>query len=201
MSGLLQGLRIVVTQAEDFMGPALCQVLSSHGATVLADQRQLHLPDASKELVQSHGHIDVLVANLAMTAPATPAAEVQDEEWAQVFNTMVHPLPRLLREVLPQMQARGRGKFLVMGSASALRGMKRASSYSAAPSRRTRGTPARQSNQLCLSTDRPQTLRLLLLSPIALKELHGQAVLQSGGWPAIRGGSRWGSPQNSVQSH
>jgi len=34
--------------------------------------------------------------------------------------------------VLPQMKARGRGKFLVMGSASALRGMKRASSYSAA---------------------------------------------------------------------
>jgi 2-keto-3-deoxy-L-fuconate dehydrogenase len=132
MSGLLQGLRIVVTQAEDFMGPALCQVLSSHGATVLADQRQLHLPNACTELVQSHGHIDVMVANLAMTAPSTPAAEVQDAEWDHVFNTMVHPLPRLLREVMPQMKARGRGKFLVMGSASALRGMKRASSYSAA---------------------------------------------------------------------
>lgn len=45
---------------------------------------------------------------------------------------MVDPLPRLLKAVLPQMQARGQGRFLVMGSASALRGMKRTSSYSAA---------------------------------------------------------------------
>ena len=132
MSGFLHGLRIVVTQAEDFMGPALCQVLSLHGATVLADSRELHRPDAPRELVQSHGHIDVLVANLAMAAPSTLATEVQDAEWSKVFDVMVHPLPRLLREVVPQMQSRRRGKFLVMGSASALRGMKRASSYSAA---------------------------------------------------------------------
>lgn len=42
------------------------------------------------------------------------------------------PLPRLLRAVLPGMAARREGKLLVVGSASALRGMKRASSYSAA---------------------------------------------------------------------
>jgi len=34
--------------------------------------------------------------------------------------------------VLPQMRARGAGKIVVMGSASALRGMKRTSTYSAA---------------------------------------------------------------------
>jgi 2-keto-3-deoxy-L-fuconate dehydrogenase len=44
----------------------------------------------------------------------------------------VDPLPRLLAAVLPQMQERRAGKLLVMGSASALRGMKRASTYSAA---------------------------------------------------------------------
>jgi len=37
-----------------------------------------------------------------------------------------------VRAVLPQMLERGRGKILVMGSAAALRGMKRASTYSAA---------------------------------------------------------------------
>ena len=43
------------------------------------------------------------------------------------------PLPRLCRAVLPQMVARGAGgKIVVMGSASTLRGMKRASTYSAA---------------------------------------------------------------------
>lgn len=44
----------------------------------------------------------------------------------------MHPLPRLVRAAVPGMVARGGGKVLVMGSASALRGMKRASTYSVA---------------------------------------------------------------------
>ncbi|HSO43712.1 MAG TPA: SDR family oxidoreductase [Rhodospirillales bacterium] len=48
------------------------------------------------------------------------------------FSRLVDPLPRLLRAALPQMIERRRGKILVMGSASALRGMKRLSTYSTA---------------------------------------------------------------------
>ena len=129
---MLQGLRILVTQADVFMGPALCQALTAHGAVVLADTQDLTDPDAPQRMVQTHGSIDVLLVNLAMPAPSTLAAEVGEEEWHAVFDTMVHPLPRLVKAVLPQMQSRGSGKILVMGSASALRGMKRASSYSAA---------------------------------------------------------------------
>ena len=129
---MLQGLRILVTQADAFMGPALCQALSAHGAAVLADTQDLTGTDAPQRMVSQHGHIDVLLVNLAVPAPSTHAAEVTEDEWLSVFDTMVHPLPRLVKAVLPQMQARGSGKVLVMGSASALRGMKRASSYSAA---------------------------------------------------------------------
>ena len=128
----LTGQRILVTQAKDFMGPALCQTLSAHGAVVLADTQDLTPVDAPQRMVEQHGHIDVLLVNLAMPAPSTHAGEVSEDEWQAVFNTMVHPLPRLVKAVLPQMQARASGKVLVMGSASALRGMKRASSYSAA---------------------------------------------------------------------
>lgn len=129
---MLQGLRIVVTQADVFMGPALCVTLSAHGAEVLSDTRDLSAVDAPLRMVQQHGLIDVLLVNLAVPAPSTLVAEVEEEEWKHMFDTMVHPLPRLVKAVLPQMQERGRGKILVMGSASALRGMKRASSYSAA---------------------------------------------------------------------
>ena len=129
---MLQGLRILVTQADVFMGPALCQTLAAHGAEVLADTQDLTPVDAPKRMVEQHGRIDVLLVNLAMPAPSTLAAEVSEDEWRAVFDTMVHPLPRLVKAVLPQMQLRGSGKILVMGSASALRGMKRASSYSAA---------------------------------------------------------------------
>ena len=132
MSQMLQGRRILITQADVFMGPALCQTLSAHGAVVLADTQDLIPVDAPQRMVAQHGHIDVLLVNLAMPAPSTHVGEVSEDEWQAVFDTMVHPLPRLVKAVLPQMQARASGKVLVMGSASALRGMKRASSYCAA---------------------------------------------------------------------
>jgi len=129
---MLNDLRILVTQADVFMGPALCKALSAQGANVLADVRDLTPVEAPAQMLQTHGHVDVLVANLAMPAPVTSAADVGEDEWQAVFNSMVHPLQRMVKAVLPQMLSRGRGKVVVMGSASALRGMKRSSSYSAA---------------------------------------------------------------------
>ena len=68
---MLQGLRILVTQADVFMGPALCEVLALHGAQVLADTSDLKPVDAPQAMVDAHGHIDVLLANLAMPAPSS----------------------------------------------------------------------------------------------------------------------------------
>lgn len=132
MSGALQGLRILVTQAGDFMGPALCGALAGQGAQVLASAEPLAEPGASEAVVREAGPIDVLVANLAIRAPATPVAEVRDAEWREVFAALVDPLPRLAAAVVPGFVQQGRGRILVVGSASALRGMKRASTYSAA---------------------------------------------------------------------
>jgi len=130
--GKLLGRRILVTQADEFMGPVLCEVLAEHGADVVAGKAPLSEASAAESLVSSSGAIDVLVANLALPAPSTPAAEVTDAEWRQTFAVLVDPLPRLVRAVVPVMTARGKGKILVIGSASALRGMRRASTYSAA---------------------------------------------------------------------
>lgn len=132
MQQALAGLRVLVTQAGEFMGPALCRVFAAQGAEVVASTAALASAAAAAEVVQAAGTIDVLVANLALRAPTTPAADVDDAEWRAVFAALVDPLPRLLRAVAPAMVARRRGKVLVVGSASALRGMKRASSYSAA---------------------------------------------------------------------
>lgn len=132
MQSALTGQRVLITQCGEFMGPALCEVFAEQGAVVVASADALSEPAAAERVVRAAGEIDVLVANLAYTAPSTPAAEVTDEEWRAVFAALVDPLPRLMRAVLPAMQARRAGKVLVIGSASALRGMKRASSYSAA---------------------------------------------------------------------
>lgn len=128
----LDGLRLLVTQSRDFMGPVLCQVLAECGGTVIEDSRPLAEPAAVEAVVEAAGRVDVLIANLAVPAPSTPAVQVTDEEWRHVFAHLVDPLPRLARAVLPQMIERRSGKILVLGSASALRGMKRASTYSAA---------------------------------------------------------------------
>lgn len=128
----LAGKRVLITQADAFMGPALCEVLAGCGAEVIADNRALLDPNLPGELIGASGRIDVLVANLGLPAPSTSAIDTGDDEWRSMFAHMVDPLPRLFRAVLPQMIERRSGKILLMGSASALRGMKRASSYSAA---------------------------------------------------------------------
>ena len=128
----LAGQRILITQATEFMGPALCRVFAEQGAEVVASTEALSAPDAAARVVAAAGRIDVLVANLAHHAPTTPAAEVGDDEWREVFAALVDPLPRLVRAATPAMVERRRGKILVIGSAAALRGMKRASTYSAA---------------------------------------------------------------------
>lgn len=129
---LLLGKRILVTHATAFMGPALCEGLADQGAEVIADDDPLTAPDAAQTLIDRVGEVDVLVANLAHPAPSTSVTEVDEDEWRQTFAALVDPLPRLVRAVTPQMQARRRGKIIVIGSASALRGMRRASTYSAA---------------------------------------------------------------------
>jgi len=130
--GLLQNKRILVTQADAFMGPAICDVLAEHGASIIASTDSLISPEAPGAVVSAAGPIDVLVVNLSIPAPSTPVTDVPDEEWRETFAALVDPLPRLFRVALPQMIERRAGKIIVMGSASALRGMKRASTYSAA---------------------------------------------------------------------
>ena len=129
----LQGRRVCITQSEDFMGPALGRVFSALGAVVHCDPRPLgDDPGLAARVIAEAGAVDVLVAHLALPAPTTPVADVDDGEWRRVFAHLVDPLPRLVRAVLPQMRARGGGRIVVIGSASALRGMKRTSTYSAA---------------------------------------------------------------------
>lgn len=128
----LLGKRVLITHADRFMGPELCKVFAEHGATVIADTDPLREIGAPAAAVAAAGHLDILVVNLAIAAPATPASAVSEQEWDDTFAALVHPLPRLCRAALPAMLERRQGKILLMGSASALRGMKRASTYSAA---------------------------------------------------------------------
>ncbi|OYU92576.1 MAG: short-chain dehydrogenase [Burkholderiales bacterium PBB5] len=129
----LDGQRVLLTQADAFMGPALQQVFAGLGATVIADTRALaDDPGAAQAAVAAAGEVHTLLLHLSLPAPSTAAADIGDAEWRTVFAHLVDPMPRLVAAVLPQMLARGHGRILLMGSAAALRGQKRTGSYSAA---------------------------------------------------------------------
>jgi 2-keto-3-deoxy-L-fuconate dehydrogenase len=128
----LTGKRILVTQSEDFMGPALCLELATYGAKVIADSRIPIGPNDPEAIIDAAGPIDVLILNLALPAPSTRVTEIEDDEWRSIFAVIVDPLPRFLKAVVPRMKARGGGKVIVMGSSSALRGSKRVATYSSA---------------------------------------------------------------------
>jgi NAD(P)-dependent dehydrogenase (short-subunit alcohol dehydrogenase family) len=133
ISTRLDGKRVLLTQSNDFMGPALTEVFRDSGAEVIADTQALDQdPALPAAMVRAAGRVDVLLVHLALPAPSTPAGEISDVEWRTVFAHLVDPMPRLVSAVLPQMLERGSGRILVMGSAAALRGQKRTGTYSAA---------------------------------------------------------------------
>jgi 2-keto-3-deoxy-L-fuconate dehydrogenase len=128
----LHGKRILVTQADAFMGPALCDTLAKWGATVVRDVADVVPTDAAEQMVAAAGSIDVLVLNLGIPAPRTAATDIGDAEWRRAFAAMVDPLPRFVRAALPPMIERRSGKILLIGSASALRGIPNTATYCAA---------------------------------------------------------------------
>jgi NAD(P)-dependent dehydrogenase (short-subunit alcohol dehydrogenase family) len=133
MSGRLAGKRVLVTQAEDYMGPATIELFREEGADVIADKSDLTQPDRCEELISSSGEIDVLIANLASpNFTGIPVTELAADDWHCTFDMMVHPLHRLCQAVLPQMIAKQAGKIVVFGSATALKGMPTVTAYSAA---------------------------------------------------------------------
>jgi 2-keto-3-deoxy-L-fuconate dehydrogenase len=129
----LSGKRVLLTQADDYMGPASEQMLKNAGAEVIADRSDLTLAGAVESIVEAAGRIDILIANLAAANRyGTAVADIGDDIWADMFDVMVHPLHRLVRAVAPQMTARAAGKVVVYGSAVPLRGMSRLAAYTAA---------------------------------------------------------------------
>ena len=133
MPGRLENKRVLVTQADDYMGPATIEVFSEAGANVMAHTGDLTQPNACEQLIADSGAIDVLIANLASpNFSGIPTAELTADAWHCAFDVMVHPLHSLCRAVLPQMIDRKRGKIVVYGSASALKGMRTLAAYSAA---------------------------------------------------------------------
>ena len=133
MEKQLKGKRVLVTQADDYMGPATIELFQKEGAEIIADSSDLTKEGRCEELVSQTGRIDILIANLASpNYTGIKATDLEYEQWQNTFEMMVHPLHKLSKAILPQMIQRKKGKIIVFGSATALRGLKTVTAYSAA---------------------------------------------------------------------
>jgi len=132
MSKRLEGRRVIVTDADDFMGPDVVTLFQEEGAEVIADRRDLTAPSAAENLIKEAGRVDVLVANLAATFSGELVQQIEDAELDLMYDRLVRPLHKLTRAVLPQMVERRAGKIVVVGSAVALKGTPRRAAYAAA---------------------------------------------------------------------
>lgn len=132
MADRLTGKRVLLTQADAYMGPAVQALFEREGAQVTADISDLRQESAIDALLQRAGAVDVLVANLAHPPCPASVERIADADWQSLFDTLVTPLMRLVRAVAPAMIARKGGKIVAITSAAPLRGIANHGAYCAA---------------------------------------------------------------------
>jgi 2-keto-3-deoxy-L-fuconate dehydrogenase len=132
MTGRLSDKRVLLTQASEYMGPAIAELFRAEGAELIAETSDLRAPGACERAVAEAGALDVLVANLAHAPRSAGVCEIADADWHALFDALVHPLMRLVRAAAPAMIARGRGKIVAITSAAPLRGIAGSAAYCAA---------------------------------------------------------------------
>jgi 2-keto-3-deoxy-L-fuconate dehydrogenase len=125
----MKGKKVVVTDAKDYMGPAMVKRFTELGAEVIACETLLRDQKSVDDLVARAGEIDILIANFNQTPRVSMAEDIKDEDWFLLCDSLVHPLMRVVRAFLPQMKARKSGKIVAVTSASALRAIPTASAY------------------------------------------------------------------------
>lgn len=128
----LQGRRALITRAGDYMGPAIAERFRAEGAEVITDSSDAAATADIERIVGAAQPVDVLVANFLCRPVPKPAVDITDAVWDEMFDTMVHPMMRYVRAVLPGMIERGYGKIIAHTSAAALSSIDGLADYTAA---------------------------------------------------------------------
>lgn len=152
----LQGRAALVTGGSSGIGRAICFALAGAGMTVVAASNEVDLLPALVEELGQSGHqahslpvdlsepaqvpglfaraedlagpIHLLVNNAGIGLQAT-VEQTSEERLRRIFEVNFFAVTTLCREALARMGARGDGHILNISSASARRGLPRASAY------------------------------------------------------------------------
>lgn len=113
--------RVLVTDAEDFVGPAAVEHFRAGGDTVVTHTAPLGARGEVADLVAADGPFDVVIANLDAPITVASITDHNDDITGRLFERLVHPLFWLLEECLPSMYEARLGAIVVPTSATAIR--------------------------------------------------------------------------------
>ncbi len=128
----LKDKNVLITQSNDYMGPAINDLFSKEGAIVTNVSGFVPFDQSFSEYVADCDDTDILIANLAHHPCSGPLEEIKDDDWQALFDTMVHPLMCLIRHFAPLMAQKGHGKIVAVTSAAPLKGIPGSAAYCAA---------------------------------------------------------------------
>ena len=90
MGNRLKGKRVVVTQAESFMGPETVSLFREEGALVFPDNRDLRERGACEALIKEVGDVDILIGNFASPSfSGVQVTDLSDDQLELPFEMMV----------------------------------------------------------------------------------------------------------------
>ena len=146
----LTGQRALVTGATGGLGRAMVEALASHGAQVVASDRDAEACEAAANawraqglnvqarpadlldmddvnrladaVLNEHGGVDVLVHNAGIQGPAGPLGNVSADDWDAVMTVNLRSAHVLTSRLVPAMAGRGGGSVVLLSSIAALRG-------------------------------------------------------------------------------
>ena len=113
--------RVLVTDADDFVGPAAVQRFRVGGDMVVARAAPLGARAEVADLVAEDGPFEVVISNLDAPITVASITDHDDDITGTLFDRLVNPLFWLLEECLPSMYRAGRGAIVVPTSATAIR--------------------------------------------------------------------------------
>ena len=113
--------RVLVTDADAFLGPAVIERFRSDGDDVIATTDPLVTAAEVAALVERHGPFDVLIANLDVPITVCPITAHDPQLVSSIFDRLVHRLFWLLQHCLPPMIDAGSGAVVIPTSATVLR--------------------------------------------------------------------------------